>query len=61
MIIRKNDGRKLNRDAEAQIRITAVQRVLNGESPEDVVKSIISLVVLFIVGWQTIGQADMRH
>jgi transposase len=40
MIIRKNDGRKLNRDAQAQIRITAVQRVLNGESPEDVVKSI---------------------
>jgi transposase len=35
-----NDGRKLNREAQAQIRITAVQRVLNGESPEKVIKSI---------------------
>ena len=40
MIIRINDGRKLNREAQAQIRITAVQRVLDGESPEEVVKSI---------------------
>ena len=40
MCIRQNDGRKLNREAQAQIRITAVQRVLNGESPEAVVKSI---------------------
>jgi hypothetical protein len=40
MIIRINDGRKLNREAQAQIRITAVQRVLDGESPEAVVKSI---------------------
>jgi transposase len=39
MIIQINDGRKLNRDAQAQIRITAVQRVLDGESPEDVVKT----------------------
>jgi transposase len=40
MIIRINDGRKLNREAQAQIRITVVQRVLDGESPEEVVKSI---------------------
>jgi DNA invertase Pin-like site-specific DNA recombinase len=40
MNIRINDGRKLNREAQAQIRITAVQRVLAGESPEEVVKSI---------------------
>jgi transposase len=40
MSIRINDGRKLNREAQAQIRITAVQRVLDGESPEEVVKSI---------------------
>ena len=40
MIIRINDGRKLNREAQAQIRITAVERVLKGESPEEVVKSI---------------------
>ena len=40
MSIRTNDGRKLNREAQAQIRITAVQRVLDGESPEEVVKSI---------------------
>jgi transposase len=38
--MRKSDGRKLNREAQAQIRITSVQRVLNGESPEEVVKSI---------------------
>jgi transposase len=40
MMMRINDGRKLNREAQAQIRITAVQRVLDGESPEEVVKSI---------------------
>jgi transposase len=40
MIIRINDRRKLNREAQAQIRITAVQRVLDGESPEEVVESI---------------------
>jgi transposase len=38
--MRENDGRKLNREAQAQIRIRSVQRVLDGESPEDVVKSI---------------------
>jgi transposase len=37
---RKNDGRKLNREAQAQIRRRSVQRVLDGESPEDVVNSI---------------------
>jgi transposase len=40
MITRINDGRKLNREAQAQIRITSVQRVLDGESPEAVVKTI---------------------
>jgi transposase len=40
MTILINDGRKLNREAQAQIRITAVQRVLAGESPEEVFKSI---------------------
>lgn len=40
MIMRKNDGRKLNREAQAQIRVTAVQRVLSGESPEEVIRSI---------------------
>jgi transposase len=38
--MRENDGRKLNREAQAQIRIRSVQMVLDGESPEDVVKSI---------------------
>jgi hypothetical protein len=36
-MMRINDGRKLNREAQAQIRITAAQRVLNGESPEEVI------------------------
>jgi transposase len=40
MNIRINDGRKLNREAQSQIRITAGQRVLAGESPEEVIKSI---------------------
>jgi transposase len=40
MIMRTNDGRKLNREAQAQIRTTAVRRVLDGGSPEEVVKSI---------------------
>jgi transposase len=39
-MMRINDGRKLNREAQAQIRITAVQRVLDGESSEEVIKSI---------------------
>jgi hypothetical protein len=39
-MMRTNDGRKLNREAQAQIRITAVRRVLDGESPEEVIKSI---------------------
>jgi transposase len=39
-MMRINGGRKLNREAQAQIRITAVRRVLNGESPEEVIKSI---------------------
>jgi transposase len=40
MCIRENDGRKIGRKAQEQIRVTSVQRVLNGESPEAVVKSI---------------------
>jgi transposase len=40
MIIRINGGRKLNREAQAQIRIAAAQRVLNGESHGEAVKSI---------------------
>jgi transposase len=39
-MMRINDERKLNREAQAPIRITAVQRVLGGESPEEVIKSI---------------------
>jgi transposase len=39
-MMRINDKRKLNREAQAQIRIMAVQRVLNGESPEVVLNSI---------------------
>jgi transposase len=39
-MMRINDGRKLNREAQAQIRNTAVQRVLNGESSGEVIKSI---------------------
>jgi hypothetical protein len=40
MIIRTNDGRKLNRGAQSQIKITAAERVLDGESPKEAVKSI---------------------
>lgn len=32
------DGRKLSRDAKEQLRVTAVKRVLAGESPEAVAK-----------------------
>jgi transposase len=39
-MMRINDGRKLNREAQAQIRMRAVQRVLDGESPEEVITSI---------------------
>jgi transposase len=39
-MMRINDRRKLNREAQAQIRITAVQQVLDRESPEEVIKSI---------------------
>jgi transposase len=38
--MKENDGRKLSREAQKQIRITAVKRVLAGESPEVVIKSI---------------------
>ena len=36
----KQDGRRLSHEALEQIRITAVQRVQAGESPEAVIKSI---------------------
>jgi transposase len=38
--MRDNDGRKLSKAAREQLRITAVKRVLAGESPEEVIKSI---------------------
>jgi transposase len=38
--MRDNDGRKLSKAAREQLRITAVKRVLAGESPEAVIKSI---------------------
>lgn len=38
--MKMNDGRKLSHQALQQIRITAVQRVERGESPEVVIKSI---------------------
>lgn len=38
--MKENDGRKLSREAQKQIRITAVKRVLAGESPEVVINSI---------------------
>jgi transposase len=38
--MRDNDGRKLSKAVREQLRITAVQRVQAGESPEDVIKSI---------------------
>jgi transposase len=38
--MKENDGRKLSREAQKQLRITAVKRVLAGESPEVVIKSI---------------------
>jgi transposase len=38
--MRDNDGRKLSKAAREQLRITAVKRVLAGESSEEVIKSI---------------------
>jgi hypothetical protein len=38
--MRDNDRRKLSKAAREQLRITAVKRVLAGESPEEVIKSI---------------------
>jgi hypothetical protein len=37
--MRDNDGRKLSKAAREQLRITAVKRVLAGESPEEVIRS----------------------
>jgi transposase len=36
----RHDGRKLSKAAREQLRITAVKRVLAGESPEEVIRSI---------------------
>jgi transposase len=38
--MRDNDGRRLGREAQKQLRISAVKRVLAGESPEAVIKSL---------------------
>ena len=38
--MKDNDGRRLSHEALEQLRINAVQRVENGESPETVIKSI---------------------
>jgi transposase len=38
--MRDNDGRKLSKAAREQLRVTAVNRVVAGESPEEVIKSI---------------------
>jgi hypothetical protein len=37
--MRDNDGWKLSKAAREQLRITAVKRVLAGESPEEAIRS----------------------
>ncbi len=48
----KNDGRKINPKAMEAIRVRAVQRVHDGQSPEAVIKTLHFSRLVSTTGWQ---------
>ncbi len=57
----KNDGRKINPKAMEAIRVRAVQRVHDGQSPEAVIKTLHFSRLVSTTGWQdTDPGADKR-